>query len=154
MDIHTGVRFSYGVAGYPEKHEESPNAAMDIAMLKAKVDAGAGYIVTQMFFDNRHYFEFVDKCREAGINVPIIPGLKPIVGLRQLTLLPRVFKVDLPQEVAAELMKCRDDNEAKAVGVEWCAAQSRDLIAHGVKSIHYYSHNAVKSVEKVVKMVF
>ena len=86
--------------------------------------------------------------------MPIIPGLKPLVGLRQLTLLPRVFKVDLPQEVAAELMKCRDDNEAKAVGVEWCAAQSRDLIAHGVKSIHYYSHNAVKSVEKVVKMVF
>lgn len=154
MDIHTGVHFSYGVAGYPEKHEESPNAAMDLAMLKAKVDAGAEYIVTQMFFDNRHYFEFVDKCRGIGINVPVIPGLKPIVGLRQMTLLPRVFKVDLPQEVATELMKCRDDNEAKAVGVEWCIAQSRDLIAHGVKSIHYYSHNAVRSVEKVVKAVF
>lgn len=154
MDIHTGVHFSYGVAGYPEKHEESPNADMDLAMLKAKVDAGAEYIVTQMFFDNRHYFDFVDKCRGIGINVPVIPGLKPIVGLRQMTLLPRVFKVDLPQEVATELMKCRDDNEAKAVGVEWCAAQSRDLIAHGVKSIHYYSHNAVRSVEKVVKAVF
>ena len=154
MDICTGVRFSYGVAGYPEKHEESPNAAMDIAMLKAKVDAGAGYIVTQMFFDNRHYYDFVDKCRNAGIDVPIIPALKPIVSLRQLTLLPRVFKVDLPQEVAGELMKCRDDKEAKEVGVEWCATQARDLIANGAKSIHFYSHNAVRSVEKVVKMVF
>lgn len=154
MDIHTGVHFCYGVAGYPEKHEESPNVDMDIAMLKAKVDAGAKYVVTQMFFDNKHYFEFVKKCREAGINVPIIPGLKPIVGIRQLTLLPRTFKVDLPQEFAVELMKCRNDDDAKAVGVEWCTMQSRDLINKGVKSIHYYSHNAVRSVEKVVKAVF
>lgn len=154
MDIHTGVRFTYGVAGYPEKHEESPNPDMDLAMLKAKVDAGASYIVTQMFFDNRHYYDFVERCRQVGINVPIIPGLKPIVGLRQMTLLPRVFKVDLPQQLVDQLLKCRDDNEAKAVGVEWCAEQSRDLIAHGVKSIHYYSHNAVRSVEKVVRSVF
>lgn len=154
MDIHTGHRFSYGVAGYPEKHEESPNAAMDIAMLKAKVDAGAEYIVTQMFFDNQRYYDFVDNCRAAGIDVPIIPGLKPIVGLRQLNLLPRIFKVDLPEPVARELMKCNDDDEAKAVGVEWCIEQAKDLIAHGVKSIHFYSHNAVKSVEKVVKAVY
>lgn len=154
MDIVNDLPFSYGVAGYPEKHEESPNIEMDLMWLKAKVDAGADYIVTQMFFDNAKYYEFVERARKAGINVPIIPGLKPIINSNQITLLPKAFKVDLPMELTAELIKCKDDDEIKALGVEWCAAQSKDLLQHGVKSIHYYSHNAVKSVHSVVSKIF
>ena len=154
MDINTGTKFSYGVAGYPEKHEEAPNLEMDINWLKAKVDKGAEYIVTQMFFDNAKYYEFVERCRQAGINVPIIPGIKPIINLNQLTVIPKVFKVDLPTELAVELIKCKDDVEAKNVGVEWCVAQVKDLIAHGVPSIHFYSHNATQSVKNVVSQIF
>lgn len=154
MDIVNDLPFSYGVAGYPEKHEESPNMEMDLMWLKAKVDAGADYIVTQMFFDNAKYYDFVERARKAGINVPIIPGLKPIINSNQITLLPKAFKVDLPMELTAELIKCKDDDEIKAFGVEWCAAQSKDLLQHGVKSIHYYSHNAVKSVHSVVSKIF
>ena len=154
MDIITGEKFTYGVAGYPEKHEESPNMQLDMQWLKAKVDNGAEYVVTQMFFDNRKYYDFVDCCRRNGINVPIVPGIKPLINMRQLTLLPQVFKVDLPEEFVHELLKCRTDAEAKQVGVEWCAHQSRDLFANGVKSIHFYSHNAVESVKKVLEKVF
>ena len=154
MDINTGTKFSYGVAGYPEKHEEAPNLEMDINWLKAKVDNGAEYIVTQMFFDNAKYYEFVERCRQAGINVPIIPGIKPIINLNQLTVIPKVFKVDLPTDLAVELIKCKDDVEAKNVGVEWCVAQVKDLIAHGVPSIHFYSHNATQSVKNVVSQIF
>ncbi|MGM9843332.1 MAG: methylenetetrahydrofolate reductase, partial [Muribaculaceae bacterium] len=154
MDIVNDLPFSYGVAGYPEKHEESPNMEMDLMWLKAKVDAGADYIVTQMFFDNAKYYDFVERARKAGINVPIIPGLKPIINSNQITLLPKAFKVDLPMELTAELIKCKNDDEIKALGVEWCAAQSEDLLQHGVKSIHYYSHNAVKSVHSVVSKKF
>ncbi len=154
MDIVNDMPFSYGVAGYPEKHEESPNMEMDIMWLKAKVDAGADYVVTQMFFDNSKYFEFVERARKAGINVPIIPGLKPIINSNQITLLPKVFKVDLPIELAQELIKCKNDDEIKALGVEWCIAQSKDLLENGVKSIHYYSHNAVKSVHSIVSQIF
>ena len=107
-----------------------------------------------MFFDNAKYYEFVERARKAGINVPIIPGLKPIINSNQITLLPKAFKVDLPMELTAELIKCKDDDEIKALGVEWCAAQSKDLLQHGVKSIHYYSHNAVKSVHSVVSKIF
>ena len=109
MDINTGDKFSYGVAGYPEKHEEAPNLEMDINWLKAKVENGAEYVVTQMFFDNEKYYDFVERCRQAGISVPIIPGIKPIINLNQLTILPKVFKVDLPTELATELIKmmCR-----------------------------------------------
>ena len=154
MDINTGDKFSYGVAGYPEKHEEAPNLDMDIAWLKAKVDNGADYIVTQMFFDNKKYFDFVENCRIQGINVPIIPGIKPIVNLNQLTVLPKVFGVDLPTELATELLKCKNDAEAKLVGIDWCIAQTEDLIRHGIPSIHYYSHNATQSVKNVVSKVF
>lgn len=153
MDIVTGEPFSYGVAGYPEKHEEAPNIDLDLRWLKAKVDAGADYIVTQMFFDNAKYYEFVDRCRAIGINVPVIPGLKPIINLNQLTLLPKVFKVDLPTDLANELFRCTDDVQAKQVGVEWCAMQAADLYAHGVKSIHFYSHNATQSVRQIVSRV-
>lgn len=154
MDIITGDSFSYGVAGYPEKHEEAPNIDMDIKWLKSKIDNGAEYVVTQMFFDNNKYYNFVERCRKEGINVPIIPGIKPIINLNQLTVLPKVFKVDLPTELATELMKCRDDATAKAIGVEWCIGQVKDLIAHGVPSIHFYSHNATQSVRNVVSQIF
>ncbi|MCM1331539.1 MAG: methylenetetrahydrofolate reductase [NAD(P)H] [Bacteroides sp.] len=154
MDIITGDTFSYGVAGYPEKHEEAPHPDIDLMFLKEKVDNGADYVVTQMFFDNEKYYDFVRRCREAGINVPIIPGLKPITTLNQLTMLPKVFHVDLPMELAKELLKCKNDEEAKEVGVEWCAAQTRDLMSHGVPSIHFYSLNATRSVERVAKLTY
>lgn len=154
MDIITDEKFSYGVAGYPEKHEEAPNLDMDIKWLKTKVDNGAEYIVTQMFFDNTKYYSFVERCRDEGINVPIIPGIKPIINLNQLTILPKVFKVDLPTELATELIKCKDDIDAKKVGVEWCVAQAKDLLQNGVPSIHFYSHNATQSVKNVVSQVF
>lgn len=154
MDINTGDKFSYGVAGYPEKHEEAPNLEMDINWLKAKVENGAEYVVTQMFFDNEKYYDFVERCRQAGITVPIIPGIKPIINLNQLTILPKVFKVDLPTELATELIKCKDDVSAKNIGVEWCITQVKDLIAHGVPSIHFYSHNATQSVKNVVSQIF
>ena len=154
MDINTGQQFSYGVAGYPEKHEEAPNLDIDIQFLKQKIDNGAQYIVTQLFFDNKKYYSFVEKCREAGITVPIIPGLKPITTRSQLTLLPKVFHVDIPMELASELLKCKDDEEAKHVGAEWCAMQARDLIANNVPSIHFYSLNATKSVAKIAKAVY
>lgn len=151
MDI-TGDdnKFSYGVAGYPEKHDEAPNPEMDILWLKHKVDSGASYIVTQMFFDNERYFDFVNRCRQAGINVPIIPGIKPIVSRGQLTILPKVFHVDIPSDLARELMACKDDDAAKQVGVEWCSQQLRDLYANGVPSVHIYSLNATRSVKKIL----
>lgn len=154
MDITPSTPFSYGVAGYPEKHEEAPNLEMDIAWLKNKVDLGAEYIVTQMFFDNQRFFDFVERCRKAGIDVPIIPGIKPIINLNQITMLPKVFKVDLPTDLAKELMACKSDDDAKQVGVEWCLSQSRELIANGTPSIHYYTLNATASVKKVVKEIF
>lgn len=154
MDIVTGEPFSYGVAGYPEKHEEAPNIDIDIQYARQKVDNGAEYIVTQMFFDNKKYYDFVDRCRRAGINVPIIAGLKPITTMSQLNLLPKVFHVDLPMELATELMKCHTDAEAKQVGVEWCRMQAADLIAHNIPSIHFYSLNAARSVEQVARDVY
>lgn len=154
MDIITGETFSYGVAGYPEKHDESPNLDMDIAYLKQKIDNGAEYVVTQMFFDNSKYYDFVDRCRKAGINVPIIPGLRPITTIGQLNILPKVFHVDMPMQLVSELMKCKDDNDAKEVGVEWCKAQCFDLMAHGVPSIHFYSLNSTRSVERVAASIY
>lgn len=154
MDIITGEQFSYGVAGYPEKHDEAPNPEFDIHWLKNKVDKGADYIVTQMFFDNEKYYKFVERCREAGINVPIIPGIKPITSLSQLTVLPKVFHVDLPTELANELSNCHTDENAKQVGVEWCISQVRDLITHGIPSIHFYSQNAMQSVHKVASEIY
>ena len=154
MDIITGEQFSYGVAGYPEKHEEAPNLEMDLQWLKLKVDNGAEYIVTQMFFDNEKYFSFVDRCRKAGIMVPIIPGIKPIMTMGQMTILPKVFHVDLPSDLVHELIKCKDDSMVKAVGVEWCTSQVKELISHGVPSIHFYSLNATQSVKQVASNVY
>lgn len=146
--------FSYGMACYPEKHEEAPNMDSELFYAKMKVDEGAEYLVTQMFFDNEKYFQFVEKCRSAGINVPIIPGIKPITFMNQLTVLPKIFKTDIPEVFAAELRKCKTDAEAAEVGVEWCTAQARDLIAHGVPSIHFYSMMATQSVKRVAQAVY
>lgn len=147
-------RFSFGVAGYPEKHDEAMNPEIDIEHLKAKIEAGAEYVVTQMFFDNRRYFDFVARCRTAGIGVPIIPGLKPLTALSQQALLPKTFHIDLPEELAAEFRRCRTNDDAKALGVEWGIAQARELRAAGVPSIHFYSMNAAASVEAIAKAVY
>ena len=146
--------FSFGVAGYPEKHEEAMNIDMDIEHLKAKIDAGAEYVVTQMFFDNAKYFEFVDRCRAAGIDVPIIPGLKPLTSLTQQALLPKTFHIDLPMELAEQLRKCSSNDDVKALGVEWGTMQAKELKAAGVPSIHFYSMNAVSSIEQIAKNVY
>ena len=150
----TGTPFSYGVACYPEKHEEAPNMESDIYYLKEKVKNGAEYLVTQMFFDNDKYYAFVDRCRAEGITVPIIPGIKPIVFKNQLTVLPKIFRADIPEPFATELRKCKDDAEAKEVGVEWCIQQCKDLIAHGVPSLHFYTMMASDSVYKIAKEIY
>lgn len=147
-------RFTYGVAGYPEKHEEALNLDIDIEYLKAKIDAGAQYVVTQMFFDNRHYFDFKTRCQKAGIDVPIIPGLKPLSSLTQLSLLPKTFHIDLPMELARELQKCKTNEDVKALGVEWTAFQARELKAANVPSIHFYSMNVAGSIVEIAKRVF
>lgn len=146
--------FCVGVAGYPEKHFESPNFDTDMMYLKRKVDAGADYIVTQMFFDNKVYYNFVDKCREAGITVPIIPGIKPINLKNQLTVLPKIFSIDLPQELASELAKCKTNDDAKIVGTEWAIHQSKDLVAHNVPSLHMYTYGVSDNARKIVEAVF
>ncbi len=146
--------FSYGVAGYPEKHEEAPNMESDFYYLKQKVDAGAEYIVTQMFFDNSKYFEFVDRCRSIGINVPIVPGLKPITLKNQMTVLPRIFHVDIPEVFAKELRRCKNDDEVKQAGVEWCTMQAKELIAANVPVLHFYTMMASRSVQQVAKAVY
>lgn len=146
--------FSYGMACYPEKHEEAPNLESDLRWAKKKVENGAEYLVTQMFFDNQKYYDFVDKCREIGIDVPIIPGLKPITMLNQLTVLPKIFKTDIPEAFAKELRKCKTDADASKVGVEWCVEQAKDLMKHNVPSIHFYSMMAVESIRKVAKKIY
>lgn len=146
--------FSYGMACYPEKHEEAPNMDSDIYWAKKKVENGASYLVTQMFFDNQKYFRFVEKCREAGINVPIIPGIKPIVFKNQLTVLPRVFRSDIPEDFASALRDCRNDEEVKQVGVEWCIEQCKELISNGVDGLHFYTLMASDSVRKVAEKIY
>ncbi|MDR1121572.1 MAG: methylenetetrahydrofolate reductase [NAD(P)H] [Dysgonamonadaceae bacterium] len=148
------VSFSYGVAGYPEKHEEAPNMESDIYYLKEKVKNGAEYIVTQMFFDNEKYFAFVDHCRKEGITIPIIPGIKPIVLKDQLTVLPKIFRSDIPEALAIELRKCKTDDEAKAVGTEWCIQQCKELIQQGVPSLHFYTLMATESVKQIAKEIY
>ena len=147
-------KFRYGMACYPEKHEESPNMDTDIMYAKQKVDAGAEYLVTQMFFDNEKYYSFVNKCREAGITVPIIPGLKPLTFMNQLTVLPKIFKVDLPEEFASELRKCKTDAEATEAGIEWCTMQAKDLIKNNIPSLHFYSLMATQSVKRVAQAIY
>lgn len=148
------TNFCIGVAGYPEKHFNAPNLKTDLKYLKLKVDMGAEYIVTQMFFDNKKYFEFVDKCREAGINVPIIPGIKPLTGKAQLTVLPQIFHIDLPEALADEAEKCKDNAAIKEVGIEWAIQQSRELIKHGAPTIHFYSMGKSDPIYKIAKELF
>lgn len=147
-------RFIYGVAGYPEKHEESPNMESDLHRLKDKVDAGASYIVTQLFFDNDKFFSFVDSCRAIGIDVPIVPGLKPLVSAGQLNVIPKTFKVDMPKALVDRVGECRDDLSVKAVGVDWLTRQAEELIAQGFNHIHFYSHNSIPGVKAAVERVF
>jgi methylenetetrahydrofolate reductase (NADPH) len=146
--------FCIGVAGYPEKHAEAPNLETDLVFLKQKVDAGAEYIVTQMFFDNKVYFDFVEKCREIGITVPIIPGIKPIALLNQLTVLPKIFKIDLPPDLVKSLTLCRDDDQARQAGTEWAVHQARELVQAGVPSLHIYTYGISDNVKEIVKAVF
>ena len=126
----------------------------DIYWLKKKVEMGAEYAVTQLVFDNKKYFDFVDKAKAAGIHVPIIPGIKPFKRLAQLSVIPKTFKVDLPEDLTKELAKCKTDADAQQVGIEWCIAQSRELIAHGVPSIHFYSIGAIDSIKEVAKVIY
>jgi len=143
--------FCIGVSGYPEKHLEAPNIATDLKWLKAKIDAGAHYIVTQMFFDNKKFFEFVKSCREAGITVPIIPGLKPITGKKQIESLPRTFSIDIPVELHREFEKCTKDEDFTKVGVEWCISQSKELMKAGVPVLHYYTMSNSAHVVNIMK---
>ena len=146
--------FSYGVACYPEKHEEAPTIESDLTFLKRKIEMGAEYAVTQMFFDNRKYFGFVKRCRAEGITVPIIPGIKPIVFLNQLTVLPQVFHTEIPETLASELKKCRNDEDAKQIGVAWTIEQCKELIRSGVPSLHFYTFMATDSVRRIAKAIY
>lgn len=154
MKNATSTDFSVGVAGYPEKHFEAPNMQTDLHYLKMKVDAGADYIVTQMFFDNQKYFDFVKSCRDIGITVPIIPGIKPITYLNDLNLLPQTFSVDIPQDLVCEVKKCKTNTEARQVGVEWTVEQSRELKAAGVPVIHYYTIGVSDNIQQIASRVF
>lgn len=146
--------FCIGVAGYPEKHTNAPNMETDLRYLKQKVDGGADYIVTQMFFDNQKYFEFVKACREIGIEIPIVPGLKPITTKKQITLLPDLFHIDIPEALSLELEKCKDNDAARQIGIDWAVQQSKELIEFGVPTLHYYSMGKSLSVYEVAKEVF
>lgn len=148
------TNFCMGVAGYPEKHFEAPNMYADMKWLKAKIDAGADYIVTQMFFDNKKYFEFVDTCRKNDINVPIIPGLKILSTRSQLVSLPKIFHIDLPQDLYVELEKCKDDKAVKDVGIQWCIQQSKELKAANVPCLHYYTMGTSESTKRVAREIF
>jgi methylenetetrahydrofolate reductase (NADPH) len=146
-----GRAFDYGVACYPEKHEEAPNLEMDMQYLKEKQDLGAQYAVTQLFYDNEKYFSFVEKARAMGITIPIIPGIKPMAKLSQLTVVPKTFHCDIPEPLAREIVKCKTDEDARLLGIEWTTAQCQELYQHGVKNIHFYTVSAVDSVVEVVK---
>ncbi|RZN74433.1 MAG: methylenetetrahydrofolate reductase [NAD(P)H], partial [Winogradskyella sp.] len=148
------TNFCVGVGAYPEKHMEAPSLESDIHFLKKKIKNGAEYVVTQMFFDNQKYFDFVDKCRKAGIEVPIIPGLKPISTKKQLNLLPHRFYVDLPEDLVIEVIKCKNNSQVREVGIEWCIAQSKELQDAGIPVLHYYSMGKSSNIKEVAKAVF
>ncbi len=150
----TPTRFCIGVGGYPEKHHESPNFCSDLEMLRKKVEAGADYIVTQMFFDNSKFFSFVEACREEGIRVPIIPGIKPVVSMSDIKLLPQTFNIDLPTDLVKELAKCKKNEDAWQVGVDWATMQSRELLSKGVPGIHYYTLGSSDNICRIVKAAY
>ena len=155
-DILNGGKtdFCMGVAGYPEKHFESPNFEIDLIKTKEKVDAGADYIMTQMFFNNQKFLDYVQACSDMGITVPIIPGLKPITNKKQLTILPRIFHVDIPTDLSNAINKCKTDAECEQVGTEWLIQQSRELKAAGVPVLHYYTLGKPKVIRDVVSAIF
>ena len=148
------TNFCIGVAGYPEKHFEAPNRHVDHENLKKKIDAGASYIVTQMFFDNNKFCRFRDECRKAGITVPIIPGIKPISALHDIKLLPQTFHIDLPNDLFAAAAKCKTDAEAREAGIEWATMQSKELLKLGVPGIHYYTLGRSDNIARIVKATF
>lgn len=155
FDEQTGESFCIGVGGYPEKHFECANIETDIENLKRKVDAGADYIITQMFFDNKVFYRFVDLCRKAGINVPIIPGLKPISTARQVALLPQSFSLDIPKELTEAIAQAGDDKEeVYRIGTQWCAAQCKDLLAHGVQAVHFYTMGKPRNITEIMRECF
>jgi len=153
IDVQS-TNFCIGVAGYPEKHFEAPNMKSDLKFLKQKIDAGAEYIVTQMFFDNQKYFDFVKGCREIGIDVPIIPGLKPMSTKKQETLLPKTFHIDIPDDLLTEVEKCSSDEAVRQVGVEWCIHQSKELIQFGAPCLHFYTMGNSVNIKKIASAVF
>jgi methylenetetrahydrofolate reductase (NADPH) len=148
------TNFCIGIAGYPEKHFEAPNRQTDMENLKYKVESGAAYIVTQMFFDNRKFFRFRDECKKLGINVPIIAGIKPISALNDIKLLPQTFHIDVPSDLVSAINKCTIDKEAREVGIEWAIMQSKELISEGVPGIHYYTLGRSDNVARIVKASF
>lgn len=150
---HPGEKFQYGVAAYPEKHEEAPNMEMDMKYLKEKQDLGAEYAVTQLFYDNQRYFDFVAKARAMGIIIPIIPGIKPLAKLTQVTQVPKTFHCDMPQELAKEAVKCANDEDVRQLGIEWAVSQCKELYANGVKDIHFYTVSAFKSMPDILKQI-
>jgi methylenetetrahydrofolate reductase (NADPH) len=154
LENPTPTKFCIGVAGYPEKHFEAPNLKMDLKYLKQKIDRGADYIVTQMFFDNSKFFEFVDRCRAEGINVPIIPGIKPITTKSQIVNLPRNFYIDLPEDLIDAIEKCKTDDEVKNVGIEWAITQSKELIEKKVPCLHFYSMGKSKAIQQIASKLF
>jgi len=154
LEDTAATRFCVGVAGYPEKHVEAPNKQIDLENLKFKVDSGASYIVTQMFFDNSRFFRFRDECKKIGINVPVIAGIKPISALNDIRLLPQTFHIDVPSDLVAAMKKCTTDKDAREVGIEWATMQSRELIKSGVPGIHYYTLGRSDNVARIVKAAF
>lgn len=148
------TNFCIGVAGYPEKHMEAPSLDSDIHFLKQKIKNGADYIITQMFFDNQKFFDFVAKCRAAGITVPIIPGLKPIATKKQLNLIPHRFSLELPDDLIMEVVKAKDNEVVKQIGIEWCIQQSKELIAKGIPVLHYYSMGRAENIKAIASEVF
>ena len=148
------TNFCTGAACYPEKHQDAPNLKTDLNFLKRKVEAGAEFLVTQMFFDNSKYFDFVKKCREAGITIPIIPGLKPITTKKQLMLLPKMFHIDIPHELSEEIIKCKDKKAIEQVGVEWSIKQCKELIEKGAPVLHFYTMGKSGTTYEIAKEIF
>ena len=148
------TNFCIGVAGYPEKHIEAPNMSTDLSQLKKKIDAGAEFIITQMFFDNKKYFSFVDACRKEGISVPIIPGMKPICTMRELNALPQIFYIDIPEELSKEVQKCNSNDDVFKVGIEWGIRQSQELLDNGVPVLHYFTVGISENIRQIAKAIF